>query len=642
MQKKSIKKALKYIWIIPVLLLANLSKAQDAGNDSLAAATLFSQAKSLFLSDRTTALSKSLAGLEIAEKINNKTLQGNFNNVIGLIYTYQSKYDVAAKYFAKAKEFAIQVKDKLLLSKVYNNLGLNYMQEGKQLEAIQQSFNAIKVLEELGNTAGLGDTYANISNSYIRLNLYGKALAYADSALKYFKRINKLSGMANIYNNYGFIYSDTKQIPKALDYFAKSLKIKEQMNDQDGQANTLVNIGTAYYDLKDYSKAKELFKKAEVLFKLANDPKGIAEVQTNMANLKTATKDSTALNDSKKTYEYAKKNTTNEQQRDIALVVSRNYRNIKDYENSLKYYRIYDSLKDVTINESMLKQIATLEATYQNEKKQQQIKLLSKQNTIQQLQINKKNLTIYIIAIAFLLSAVIVYQVYSRNKIKQATKLQAAIIHQQNLAAKGIVEAEERERKRIAGDLHDGVGQLFSAVKLNLGVLVDKYVVKQDAAAVLSEKTMAMVDESCAEVRSIAHQMMPNALIKSGLVSALRDFINKIQSDKLKIQIQTQGIDKPLDSNVETVLYRVIQESVNNVIKHAQASVLDIFLLCDDKEITVTIEDNGKGFDMASRKDFTGIGLKNMISRVEFLKGSVEVSSSPGKGTLVAIYVPLT
>ena len=642
MRKTNTKKALKYIYITILLLSASLLKAQEASKDSLAAATLFSQAKSLFLSDRTTALSKSLAGLDIAEKINNKTLQGNFNNVIGLIYTYQGKYDIAEKYFAKAKDFALQIKDKVMLSKVYNNLGLNYMQEGKQLEAIQQSFNAIKILEELGNTGGLGDTYANISNSYIRLNLYGKALAYADSALKYFKQINKLSGMANIYNNYGFIYSDTKQIPKALDYFAKSLKIKEQMKDQDGQANTLSNMGTAFSDLKEYAKAMSFFIRAEKLYKLADDPKGIAEVQTNMANLKAAMKDGSALADSKKTYEYAKKNTTQEQQRDIALVVSKNYRNIKDYENSLKYYRLYDSLKDITINEAMLKQIATLEATYQNEKKQQQIKLLSKQNTIQQLQLNKKNLTIYIIAIAFLLSGIIVYQVYSRNKIKQAAKLQAAIIHQQNLAAKGIIEAEERERKRIAGDLHDGVGQLFSAVKLNLGVLIDKYVIKQDDAEALSEKTMAMVDESCVEVRSIAHQMMPNALIKSGLVSALRDFINKIQSDRLKIQIETQGIDKPLESNIETVLYRVIQESVNNVIKHAQASLLDIFLLCDDKEITVTIEDNGKGFDMVNKKGFTGIGLKNMISRVEFLKGTVEVSSSPGKGTLVAIYVPLT
>jgi signal transduction histidine kinase len=135
--------------------------------------------------------------------------------------------------------------------------------------------------------------------------------------------------------------------------------------------------------------------------------------------------------------------------------------------------------------------------------------------------------------------------------------------------------------------------------------------------------------------------MMPNALIKSGLVSALRDFINKIPSEKLKISLETKGIDKGLESTTETVLYRVIQESVNNVIKHAEATALDILLLCDEKEITVSIEDNGKGFNTGDKGKFSGIGLKNMISRVEFLKGTVDISSSPGKGTLVAIFIPL-
>lgn len=219
--------------------------------------------------------------------------------------------------------------------------------------------------------------------------------------------------------------------------------------------------------------------------------------------------------------------------------------------------------------------------------------------------------------------------------------MQKAIIHQQDLATKGIIEAEERERKRIAGDLHDGVGQLVSAVKMNLDVLISRYLIKQPDADMLAERTMLMVDESCTEVRSIAHQMMPNALIKSGLVSALRDFLNKIPSDKLKISVQTDGLNERLDGNTETVLYRVIQESVNNAIKHANASNLDIMLISDHNEVTVTIEDNGKGFIVADKKDYEGIGLKNIITRVEYLRGTVDISSAPGKGTLVAIHIPV-
>jgi two-component system NarL family sensor kinase len=283
----------------------------------------------------------------------------------------------------------------------------------------------------------------------------------------------------------------------------------------------------------------------------------------------------------------------------------------------------------------------TTRVQYETEKKEQQINLLNKQSTIQNLQLAKKNMTIIVIISIFVLFVVITYLFYNRYRLKQVALLQAAIIQQQDISTKRIIEAEEAERKRIAGDLHDGVGQLFSTVKMNLETLIERFLVNQPDANILAEKTMAMVDESCTEVRSIAHQMMPNALIKSGLVSAIRDFVNKIHSDRLKISVETKGINERLESSVETVLYRVIQESVNNVIKHAKATTLDILLLCDDQEITVTIEDNGKGFDTNTQSQFKGIGLKNMTSRVEYLKGTVEIASSPGKGTLVAIYVPL-
>lgn len=641
MQKPAPKFPLKFIGIILLLLRMYTASAQETGKDSTAAAALLTEARSVFLSDKPAALSKTLTGLEIAEKINNKPLQGSFNNLLGVLYTYQAKFDLSAKYLNHAKEIAIALKDKVLLSKVYTNLGLNYMQLGQQLPAITESQNAIKVLEELGMTGAFGDTYANISNSYIRLEMFDKALFYADSAFKYFKQINKLSGLANIYNNYGLIFAKKEQFTKSLDYYTKSLKIKEQFGDKGGQANSLVNLGTTYYDLKDNNQALACYKKAETLFLAVGDSKGVASARTNIAQIKADLKDTSGVSYSRNAYEYAKNHSALEEQKGTALALYHNYEVAKDFANAFFYRKVYDSLNNLIINESMLKQIALLETRFQTEKKQQQIKLLSKQNTIQQLQIGKKDLTIYIIAIVFALSAVIAYQLYSRNKIKQQSKLQAAIAHQQNLAARGIIDAEERERKRIAGDLHDGVGQLFSAVRLNLGVLVNKYVAKGPEADLLAEKSMAMVDESCTEVRSIAHQMMPNALIKSGLISAVRDFVNKIQSDKLKIAVQAEGIDKPLDDNVETVLYRVIQESVNNVIKHAGASMLDIFLLRDDDEITVTIEDNGKGFDSGDKSKFDGIGLKNIVSRVEFLKGTVDISSQPGKGTLVAIYVPL-
>lgn len=233
------------------------------------------------------------------------------------------------------------------------------------------------------------------------------------------------------------------------------------------------------------------------------------------------------------------------------------------------------------------------------------------------------------------------YQAHTLKRLKYTTGLQAQIIKQQSQSAKGIITADESERQRIAGNLHDGVGQLLSATRMNLDTLFERLKLTDPENGELADKAMAMVDESCREVRAIAHQMMLDVLLKAGLAPALRDFVNKISSDKLKVTLEMTGLESRLQNNVELVLYRVIQETVNNVLKHANASSLDIQLMRDDIEVSVTIEDNGRGFSTAHMEKFEGIGLKNIITRVAYLKGTVDISSSPGKGTLVAILTPL-
>ena len=212
---------------------------------------------------------------------------------------------------------------------------------------------------------------------------------------------------------------------------------------------------------------------------------------------------------------------------------------------------------------------------------------------------------------------------------------------QQDLATKAVIEAEENERKRIAGDLHDGVGQMMSAAKMNLSAFEDRIQFATTEDKLGYEKLIALVDESCKEVRAVSHNMMPNALLKAGLASAVKEFIDKIDSRVLKVNLYSEGLNERLDGNVETVLYRVIQECVNNVIKHSGANQLEISLVKDADGIAVTIEDNGKGFDTTQKSKFEGIGLKNIKTRIEYLKGTVDFDSSPGQGTLVAIHVPV-
>lgn len=141
-------------------------------------------------------------------------------------------------------------------------------------------------------------------------------------------------------------------------------------------------------------------------------------------------------------------------------------------------------------------------------------------------------------------------------------------------------------------------------------------------------------------MRSISHQMMPNALLKAGLATSIKEFLDPIDGKNIKVYLNVSGLNERLDQQLETVLYRAIQEAVNNVVKHAGATRLTIQILKDEEGLSVSIEDNGGGFDSSSAGYEEGIGLKNIRSRVALLRGSVDVDSAVGRGTVVVIYIP--
>ncbi len=181
---------------------------------------------------------------------------------------------------------------------------------------------------------------------------------------------------------------------------------------------------------------------------------------------------------------------------------------------------------------------------------------------------------------------------------------------------------------------------MMSAAKMNLSAFESEIIFNNAEQQQTFEKIINLVDDSCKEVRHVSHNMMPNVLLKNNLASAIHDFIDKIDKKTLEVHLYTDGLEERLDANTETVLYRVIQECVNNVIKHSDATSLDISIIRDRDSISATIEDNGKGFDMKDKEKFEGIGLKNIRTRVEYLKGSVEFDSVPGGGTAVSLHVP--
>ncbi len=546
--------------------------------------------------------SYSTIGLAIATKNKDFFSQAYFKKQIGLAYYFKGKYDSAANYYYSALNI------------------LKTETESKNL--IEKDVQKASILNELGKL-------------YRKSKDLNRSLIHYDEAYTIYLKANDLDGMATILNESGVVFEYQNNYGEAINRYKKSLAIREKLNDLVGKSYSLNFIGGAYTLQKNFTEAESYLTQSLNLRMQLKDSFAIALNYTDLGYMFAEKSDY-----KKATSFYLLSNAIAEKIKYQDLKLS-NYKELGTisekegaFAKALTYVQKYMSLKDSIYSKNKMEQIEELNTKYQTEKKEQQLLL-------QETKIKTKNYLLLGLFGGTCLLAFAGFSFYRKRQTQNKLQLQTEVMKQQDLATKAVLEAEEKERQRIARDLHDGVGQVMSAAKMNLSAFENELIFKDENQKLSFEKVISLVDEGCKEVRNVSHQMMPNALLKAGLASAIREFIGKIESPSLKVNLYTEGLNERLDNNIETVLYRVIQECVNNVIKHAGANQLDISLIKDTDGISATVEDNGKGFSPSNASNFEGIGLKNIKSRVEFLKGTVDFDSSEGNGTLVAIHVPV-
>lgn len=239
------------------------------------------------------------------------------------------------------------------------------------------------------------------------------------------------------------------------------------------------------------------------------------------------------------------------------------------------------------------------------------------------------------IAEIVVLMVLLAYRLKSMQDTAERLFSEKTLAQQQRTEA--ILEAEDRERVRIARDLHDGIGQMLAAARMALGNFLAKKNVENEHI----QNSLDLLEESIKEIREISHNMMPGALTKLGLSTALKQFVNKINAlGVLQIDLQIIGVKERLSEKIETMMYRIVQEILSNIIRHAEATKVNIELVKHENELVLVVEDNGKGFDTLDAKNH-GIGIKNVATRVEYLSGSVNFDSAIGRGTSVIVEIPL-
>jgi signal transduction histidine kinase len=333
--------------------------------------------------------------------------------------------------------------------------------------------------------------------------------------------------------------------------------------------------------------------------------------------------------------------------RDSYLIMSQIKEKQKAFEPALDYLKKYQALNDTLLSESRTKYVQQLESNYHTAQKnnrisEQQIAILENEKTIQ-----KKNLlnTALISGLALLLIiGILGYRNFKHRSrlLQQSEKLKEEKIRELEqerklVALESVMKGQEEERSRLARDLHDGVGGLLSGVKLSMSNMKGNVFLSEENAHSFNNVIMQL-DQSIAELRRVSHNMMPEALIKYGLKEALENYCENMNvSGKIKLQLQTYGMEKRMEQSSEIVIYRITQELLNNVIKHANAKNVLIQLVREADRFNLTVEDDGKGFDVEEIENKTGAGLSNIKARAEYLGGSVDIVSKKGEGTSVNI-----
>jgi two-component system, NarL family, sensor kinase len=523
-----------------------------------------------------------------------------------------------------------------LMAQYQSASGYTLMELNRQKEALEHFYTALKIADIIGDQKAKARALHQIGWAYMELNQSQKAIQYFKNSLQVFIDHQMAFLYPSTFTNLASCYGAIGKFDSAHYYGKQGVELAHKQNNYPVEANGWFILGTAYMEQKNYEEALKCFLKGKPIrektgdyFFIVSDMAVIAELYALMG------KTDEGIKISNEAMQIAEGQKLTAKFPMIYKSMALNYEMAGDFSAAASIYKKMNQLKDSIYTNASSEALAEMQTKYETEKKERTIQE-------QEFNLKKKNYLIATISGLLVLGLLLAYFIHTRNKLKQKAAMTEALFKQEQKATEAVIKAEEKERQRIAKDLHDGVGQMMSAAKMNLSAIVNELNFKNHEQQISFERILNLVDDSCREVRSVSHQMMPNLLLKSGLGKAVADFIDKIDRKVLKVNLHTEGLNERLDENTEIVLYRVLQESVNNVIKHSGATHLDLSILKDQEGISATIEDNGKGFSIAGLSEDSGMGLKNMKARVEYVKGSIEFHSSPGNGTLVAIHIPLT
>ena len=521
----------------------------------------------------------------------------------GTIYLSQDNYYTAIKHFLRALTY-FEKNHELKTIAIYRQLSEiyfilnNYNKSKEYSKLLLNIINSNKVTE---GKLQLG--IIEVEKTSALLNLVSIAL-----------NEKKHSEAKNYLNYVSKSMPDTLNLDLTSQYYIKKGALSFSQNEID---SSFVYYNTAYGYAEQFEHSETINNALFYLSKIA---------------LKKG--------DYEKSKFYAEKNLELAKDENDKSYMIGSLRNLSEYYNIIgnsnkAFILLKESIaiKDTLLSEKNIKQINTLQAIYETEKKQTKILELNNENEKK----STLNKILIITSIFILLISFLGYKIFRNKQKLQNLKISELEKDKQILVIDSMLKGQEEERSRIAKDLHDGIGGLLSGTKLSFTTMKENLILTPENV-IQFDKSLSMLDSTMSDLRKVAHNLMPEALVKFGLNEALKDFCSSIQSTKtVNIIYQKLGLDKKYDNTTDVFIYRIIQELVNNALKHAQAKEILVQLATNENNIHITVEDDGIGYDTNTINSHKGSGLANIEYRVNYLTGTIDTVSSPNKGTAVNI-----
>ena len=539
----------------------------------------------------------------------------------GRILYSQNKFDLAIKELYHCIQYYDVAQNNVWIIQVKNIIGNTYYANGDNESAYKEYRNILKIWKDTYTEKKPYSIYLNLGSIYLSRQDYDSALVYYKKAynIRKTKTENSIRG-AGLLMNIGIAFKRKEMYDSSFIYFNKARKIYTDNNFAPGIVRTMANIGLGYIEMGQYSKAEQ--ELTAVL------PKSI-ELHQDL--------------------------TTQEVYMGLFVINKKK----KRYKEALAYYQASISLKDSIHSIEITNKINQYKEQYETAKKDkdiadlQQLSALQKLEKEKQLKLNKKqkfiSILLAILAIALISILLVLRRFYQPKRAadldklkKQEEKNQQKVLdlvkRQEVNSINSYMEGQEKERGRIASELHDRLGSLLSTVKLHFSSFEADMEGNKESKDSFSF-ALDLLDNSVQEVRTISHNLSKGVLTQFGLSGAienLRDAINT--AGKIQVKYINTGNSIGLAPEIEIEIFRIIQELITNAIKHSKSDEIFIQQINDGETMSITIEDQGIGFDITKLKG-KGIGLNNLRSRAENIGAIYHYETAPGQGTSVSIEI---